>query len=293
MLTFTVVMPQPIRRAAVAGTWYPGKAETLIGAVDAYCAAVVPASLEGVLTGVIAPHAGLIYSGPVAACAYRQLEGRSYDVIVLVGPSHHVGFEGVSIVPRGAFQTPLGDVAISEEDGAALLAATPVIREVPSAHQREHSLEMQLPFLQRLLPGTPIVPLVMGHQTPHTIAALADALAEALEPRRALLVASTDLSHYHDALRAAQLDHVIVDGVARFDPEAIERALAKFPDHACGGGPLVAVMRAARALGAADARVLRYADSGDVSGNKREVVGYMAAVLGTFAPESRSIWSHP
>jgi hypothetical protein len=292
MLTFTFVMPQPIRRAAVAGTWYPGNAETLIGAVDAYCAAVLPAPLEGVLTGVIAPHAGLIYSGPVAAWAYRQLEGRSYDVIVLVGPSHHVGFEGVSIVPRGAFQTPLGDVAISEEDGAALLAATPVIREVPSAHQREHSLEMQLPFLQRLLPDTPIVPLVMGHQTPQTIAALADALAEVLEPRRALLVASTDLSHYHDALRAAKLDRVIVDGVARFDPEAIERALAKFPDHACGGGPLVAVMRAARALGAADARVLRYADSGDVSGDKRAVVGYLAAVLGTFTPAPWPAGSH-
>ena len=205
---------------------------------------------------------------------------------MLVGPSHHVGFEGVSIVPRGAFQTPLGDMAVSEEDAAALLAATPVIREVPAAHQREHSLEMQLPFLQRFLPGTPIVPLVMGHQTHQTIGALADGLSAALESRRALLVASTDLSHYHDASHAAKLDHVIVDGVTRFDPEAIERALAKFPDHACGGGPLVAVMRAARALGAADARVLRYADSGDVSGDKSAVVGYLAAVLGTFAPAS-------
>ena len=284
--------PQPIRRAAVAGTWYPATPSTLLRAVEECCAAGA-ASLEGVLTGVIAPHAGLIYSGPVAACAYRQLEGRSYDVIVLVGPSHHVGFEGVAIVPRGAFQTPLGDVAISEEDGAALMAATPVIREVPTAHQREHSLEMQLPFLQRFLPGTPIVPLLMGHQTRHTIAALADGLAEAFEPRRALLVASTDLSHYHDAHRAAKLDHVMVDGVARFDPEAIERALAKFPDHACGGGPLVAVMRAARALGAADARVLRYADSGEVSGDTRAVVGYLAAVLGTFAPEPRSTRSYP
>jgi AmmeMemoRadiSam system protein B len=124
----------------------------------------------------------------------------------------------------------------------------------------------------------------MGHQTHQTTGALADALAAVLESRRALLVASTDLSHYHTTLQAAKLDHVILDGVTRFDPEAIERALAKFPDHACGGGPLVAVMRAARALGAADARVLRYADSGDVSGDKSAVVGYMAAVLGTFSP---------
>ena len=282
MLTFTFVMPQPIRRAVVAGTWYPGKAEALIRAVEDCCAPAEP-GVDGDLMGIVAPHAGLMYSGGVAGYAYRQLEGRSYDVIVLVGPSHHVGFEGVSIVPRGAFQTPLGDIAISDEDAAALLAATPVIRDLPAAHQREHSLEMQLPFLQRFLPGTPIVPLVMGHQTHQTICALADGLASALESRRALLIASTDLSHYHDASHAAKLDHVIVDGVTRFDPEAIERALAKFPDHACGGGPLVAVMRAARALGAADARVLRYADSGDVSGDKTAVVGYMAAVLGTFA----------
>jgi MEMO1 family protein len=285
MLTFTLMNPQPIRRAAVAGTWYPGRADALTRAVDECCAAAT-ADVNGDLVGIVAPHAGLIYSGPVAGYAYRQLAGRSYDVIVLVGPSHHVGFEGVSIVSQGAFRTPLGDMAVSEEDAAALLAATPVIREVPAAHQREHSLEMQLPFLQRFLPDTPIVPLVMGHQTHQTISALVDGLSTALESRRVLLVASTDLSHYYDASHAARLDHVIVDCVTRFDPEAIERALAKFPDHACGGGPLVAVMRVARALGAADARVLRYADSGDVSGDKSAVVGYMAAVLGTFAPAS-------
>jgi hypothetical protein len=282
MLTFTFVMPQPIRRAAVAGTWYPGQADRLARAVEDCCASV-GAGVGGDLIGIVAPHAGLMYSGPVAAYAYRQLEERSYDVIVLVGPSHHVGFEGVSVVATGAFETPLGQVAISDQDAAALMAATPVIHELPAAHRREHSLEMQLPFLQRFLPGTPIVPLVMGHQTRETVLALGDAMASALESRRALLVASTDLSHYYDAPHAAKLDHVMVDGVTRFDPEAIARALVKFPDHACGGGPLVAVMRAARALGAADARVLRYADSGDVSGDKSAVVGYMAAVLGTFA----------
>ncbi len=282
MLTFTFVMPQPIRRAAVAGTWYPGEADRLTRAIDDCCARV-DSEVDGELIGIVAPHAGLMYSGRVAAHAYRQLAGRSYDVIVLVGPSHHVGFEGVSIVAAGAFATPLGEVAISGQDAAALMAATPVIRELPAAHQREHSLEMQLPFLQHFLPGTPIVPLVMGHQTHQTIRTLGDALAAAFESRRALLVASTDLSHYYDAPHAAKLDQVMVDGVTRFDPEAIERALVKFPDHACGGGPLVAVMRAVRALGAADARVLRYADSGDVSGDTSAVVGYMAAVLGTFA----------
>jgi len=284
MLTFTFVMSQPVRRAAVAGTWYPGRPESLAHAIDGYCARV-STFVDGDIVGLIAPHAGLIYSGPVAAHAYRQLEGRSYDVIVLIGPSHYVGFEGVSVVTRGAFETPLGQVAISSDDADALVASTPLVREHPAAHVREHSLELQLPFLQRMLPDTPIVPLVMGHQTHQAVRELGDALASVFAARRALLVASSDLSHYHDGRQAGRLDRVIVDAVSRFDPEAVERALVKFPDHACGGGPIVSVMRAARRLGAADARVMCYADSGDVSGDKSAVVGYLAAVLGTFSPE--------
>jgi AmmeMemoRadiSam system protein B len=265
----------------VAGSWYPGHPATLRSAIDQYFGRVGEA-VTGEITALVSPHAGLVYSGPVAAHAYRQLEGRSYDVIVLVGPSHHVGFEGVAIMARGVFETPLGDVEISSEDADAIIASCPVVCELPAAHRREHSLEMQLPFLQRVLPGVPIVPLVMGHQSRLTIGALADGLASALASRRALLVASSDLSHYHDSRRAALLDRVIVDAVDRFDPEAVERALVRDPGHACGGGPIVSVMRAARALGAADARVLCYADSGAVSGDTTAVVGYLAAVLGTF-----------
>ncbi|HNV03640.1 MAG TPA: AmmeMemoRadiSam system protein B [Vicinamibacterales bacterium] len=274
--------PQPVRRpAAVAGTWYPGQPARLAAEIERYTEAV-SARISGDIVGLVAPHAGLAYSGPVAAHAYRQLDGRAYDVVVLVGPSHHVGFEGVAIAPRGVFETPLGDLPISEADADAIMAASPVVQDLPAAHRREHSVEMQLPFIQRMLPGVPIVPLVMGHQSRSTVAALGDGLAAALAHRRPLLVASSDLSHYQDSRRAAQLDQVIVTAVERFDPEAVERALARNPGHACGGGPMVAVMRAARALGAADARVLCYADSGAVSGDTSAVVGYMAAVLGTF-----------
>ena len=282
MLTFRIMASQPTRRAAaVAGTWYPGRPATLLSTIDQYFGRVSE-SVAGDVTALIAPHAGLMYSGPVAAHAYRQLEGRSYDVIVLVGPSHHVGFEGVAVVTRGVFETPLGDVEVSGEDADTIIASCPAVCELPAAHHREHSLEMQLPFLQRVLPGVPIVPLIMGHQSRATIAALASGLASALASRRALLVASSDLSHYHDSRRAAMLDRVIVEAVDRFDPEAVERALARDPGHACGGGPIVSVMRAARELGAADARVLCYADSGAVSGDTSAVVGYCAAVLGTF-----------
>jgi AmmeMemoRadiSam system protein B len=279
-----------IRRAAVAGTWYPGSAPALAAAVDRHLAdAGRDVAIEcAALVGLVAPHAGLMYSGPVAAYAYRLLRDRSFDVAVLVGPSHFVAFDGVSVQASGGFETPLGVAPIDEECAAALMRATPIVREHPAAHAREHSLEMQLPFLQRLAPGAKIVPLVMGFQTAETARALGDALAAAVAPKKALLVASTDLSHYHDAATASRLDGVVIDHVSRFDADGLQATLDARPEHACGGGPMVAVMRAARQVGARDAAVLHYADSGDVSGDKTAVVGYLAAALGTFEEHRRA-----
>jgi AmmeMemoRadiSam system protein B len=271
----------PIRRAAVAGRWYPGSAQSLADAVDAHLANA-RTDVQGDLVALVAPHAGLMYSGPVAAHAYRLLEGRRFDVAVLVGPSHFAGFEGVAAYPDGGFETPFGVAPIDEECSEAIVAASFVVRTAAIAHQREHSLEMQLPFVQRLAPAIKIVPLLMGYQTRATAEALGDALAAALRGRRALLIASTDLSHYHDAETAARMDGVVIDCVARLDPDGLQRALTEQPEHACGGGPTVAVLRAAAALGATDSRILHYADSGDVSGDKSAVVGYLAAAVGRF-----------
>jgi hypothetical protein len=276
-----MAMMRPIRRPAVAGSWYPRSAAALATEVDRHVeAAGACAGTFDRLVGLVAPHAGLIYSGPVAAYAYAELSRRRVGLAVLVGPSHFESFDGVAIVARGGFETPLGVAEIDEACAADLMSAGPFIREHARAHQREHSLEMQLPFLQRLLPGVRIVPLLMGWQTADTARALGDALSLVLRDQPALLVASTDLSHYENARIAAALDGVVIDCVDRFDPDLLQRALDRNPRHACGGGPLVAVMRAARALGASDARVLKYADSGDVSGDKSSVVGYLAAGLG-------------
>ncbi len=269
------------RPAAVAGTWYPGGARALAAAVEQHLAGATR-EVSGDLVALIAPHAGLMYSGPVAAHAYGQLRGRRFDVAVIVGPSHFVGFGGVAVIPRGGFETPLGVAAIDEDCAQALMRATPLVREHPGAHAREHSVEMQLPFLRHLAPETKIVPLVMGYQTAETARGLGDALADVLYTRDALLIASSDLSHYQPADTAATLDRVVTDCVAKFDADALQHALDVRPDHACGGGPMVATLRAARLLGAKDAVVLDYADSGDVSGDKSAVVGYMAAALGTF-----------
>ena len=183
------------RPAAVAGSWYPASAGALGREVDGYLAAAVPPP-AGEIHAVIAPHAGIMFSGPVAACAYKAVATQAYDVAVLVGPSHFVGFDGVALYPEGAFATPFGPIAIDATTGAAIAAADAVVHAAVGPHAREHSLEMQLPFLRRLLPDLPIVPLLMGQQTADTITRLAGALAAGVAGRRALLVASTDLSHY-------------------------------------------------------------------------------------------------
>src|SRR5437762_1007963 len=213
-----MAMTGNVRKAAVAGSWYPSSADALATAVDRHLASADRADRKapGELVALIAPHAGLMYSGPVAAHAYRLLKDRAFDVAVLVGPSHFVGFDGVSIVASGGFETPLGVAAIDAACARALREASPIIREQPAAHLREHSLEMQLPFLQRLAPTVPIVPLVMGYQKAETARALGDALSDALRDRKALLIASTDLSHYHDAATAEHLDRIVIDRVAAF-----------------------------------------------------------------------------
>jgi AmmeMemoRadiSam system protein B len=271
-----------VRPAAVAGTWYPATAAALADAVDGYLGRATR-EVTGDLVALVAPHAGLVYSGPVAAHAYRLLAGRTFDAVVIVGPSHFVSFEGVAVPAAEGFDTPFGIVRVDTDITAALLDASPIVREQAQAHAREHSIEMQLPFLRRVAPQAAIVPLVMGRQTADTVRTLGDALGRVLGGRRALLVASTDLSHYHDAVVASRLDAVVIDHLSRLDADGLQQALETCPEHACGGGPAVAVMRAAVQLGAREAVVLDYADSGDVSGDKSSVVGYVSAALGRFS----------
>jgi AmmeMemoRadiSam system protein B len=273
----------PVRRTAVAGSWYPADRETLAREVDRHLdSAGEPPRGEPI--AIIAPHAGLMYSGPIAGHAYNLLRGRDIEVAVLVGPSHYVGFEGVAIYERGAFDTPFGAVPIAEHCASAVATASRHVAPHPTAHVREHSLEMQLPFLKRVLPDATIVPLVMGHQRRETANDLGDAIATAVKGLRAILIASTDLSHYQNAATASKLDSRVIGQVQRFDADGLMSLLETFPEHACGGGPTVSVMRAAKLLGARDARVLKYGHSGDVSGDKDAVVGYLAAAFGTFAP---------
>ena len=291
-----------VRPAAVAGSWYPAIAGALAKEVDQYVADADVDPIPSHVRAVIAPHAGLMYSGPVGAFAYKLVRDTNYGAIVLVGPSHFVGFEGVSIWPAGGWQTPFGLVTVDGDLAGAISRRSDVVIEHPAAHGREHSLEMQLPFIAHLMPGVPIVPLVMGRQTRATAEALGDAIATAVaartpaqtrqkgpgaddldptgpRPGEVLLVASSDLSHYEDASVASRMDAIVMERVNALDPEGLMDALEREPRHACGGGPMVTVLRAARQLGATHAKVLEYADSGDITGDKSSVVGYMAAAI--------------
>ena len=276
-----------IRPAAVAGTWYPGSAGALARDVDQYLDAVEETP-RGRIDAIIAPHAGLMFSGPVGAYAYKAAAAAGpFDAVVLLGPSHFVGFEGIAAYPSGAFETPLGLAHVDDQIVQTLLDA-PIVHALPAAHRREHSLEMQLPFLRRLLPDVPIVPLLMANQTRETIDACAAALARIDPGKRVLFVASTDLSHYLPAASAVEHDRRVQDCVAAFDPEQLLAIFERYPEGdrgrfvACGGGPAIAVMLAARARGARQARVLKYMHSGEISGDHSGVVGYLAAALGTF-----------
>jgi hypothetical protein len=270
-----------VRKAAVAGTWYPGSPAEIRAEVESYLALVPPPPPPGRLVGLISPHAGLVYSGAVAAHGYALLRGKSDLTAVLVGPSHRVLFEGLALVARGAFETPLGRVPIDEELADRLLEAHSLVVDLAQPHAKEHSLEMQLPFLQHLVPGLRIVPILMGHQDREEVEALAEALTAALAGREhVLLIASSDLSHYHPAAVANELDAAVVGDVRDFDADALMARLLRAPGHACGGGPMVAVMKAAAALGALRTRVLHYGDSGDAGErDKSRVVGYLSAAL--------------
>lgn len=275
-----MTVTEAVRRSAIAGSWYPGTAAEIASEVEKYLAAARPAVPVGELRALISPHAGLRYSGPVAAFGYALLRESRPRTIVLVGPSHRFAFDGVAVFARGAFETPLGRAPVDSDLADALVAQGLPVHEDERPHEHEHSLEMQLPFLQLLVPELRIVPVLMGTQSREEVDALASALATALMGRQALLVASSDLSHYLSRAGARDMDSTVVSDVDDFAPERLMDRLERRRNHACGGGPMVAVMKAARALGADASAVLHYGDSGDAGEHDTSrVVGYLSAAL--------------
>jgi len=270
---------ESVRQPAVAGAFYPGTAAELRKVVSDMLAAVEPVDLNGRLVALISPHAGYIYSGEIAAHAYKLVEGRKFDAVIVIGPSHHVAFRGASIFDGAAYATPLGPAEINTDLARRLRDDYDFITTYPAAHTREHSVEVQIPFLQVAMPDLSIVPIVMGEQSLAACERLAKAISESVEGLHVLIVASSDLSHFHAYEEAVRLDDFVIQRVRDFDPEGLARDLAAGKCEACGGGPMITAMLAARMLGADSTAVLEYANSGDTSGDKSRVVGYLAAAV--------------
>ncbi|MCU0579800.1 MAG: AmmeMemoRadiSam system protein B [Desulfobacterota bacterium] len=273
-------MVQDIRKSIIAGSWYPGRAENLRSQIRSFLSRVPEeAPPAGDLLALIVPHAGYTYSGEVAAYAYKLLLHRPFHRVVLVAPSHRHAFRGASIDRKTGYETPLGVAPVDPVLSEALRRQSPVFQYVPEGHAQEHSLEIQIPFLQETLGDFSLVAVIQGSQDEATSEEMALALARVLRGEKILLVASTDLSHFHAYDRAKALDQKILDRVAAFDEAGLMADLGNDRVEACGGGIMVTVMKTARLLGADRARVLRYANSGDVTGDRSGVVGYLAAAL--------------
>jgi MEMO1 family protein len=270
-----------VREPAVSGTFYPGDPKVLRRDIQGYMDSAVFDDVDGAIVGLISPHAGFMYSGPVAAYGYKALQGTSYDTVIVVAPSHRAYFQGASIQDKGGYKTPLGVIAIDEEISAAVLRDSEDVINDTRPHAMEHSLEVQLPFLQVVLGTFKLVPLVMGVQDVGTCERMADRVYEVLRlsGKRVLVVGSTDLSHYHPYAQANKLDNTLVEDLEKNDLKALKEDFEKERFEACGYGPIIVTMMVSQKLGATKSKVLKYMNSGDTSGDKSGVVGYVSSVF--------------
>jgi AmmeMemoRadiSam system protein B/AmmeMemoRadiSam system protein A len=269
-----------IREPAVAGAFYPNRPEILSRDVKRYLENAKKESLEGEVIALVSPHAGYMYSGQVAAYAYKLIEGKTFDTVVVLAPSHQILFKGASLYDRGGYRTPLGIVPIDTELSKKMMENRKEIQFLPEAHGQEHSLEVQIPFLQVALRTFRLVPIVMEpYWSWETCQYLASAIAASVKGKSVLLIASSDLSHFHSYEKAVLLDKIVLGHIEQFDPEGLNRDLKSGRCEACGGGPIISVMLAAKALGANKGKVLKYLNSGDVTGDRSRVVGYGAGVF--------------
>jgi hypothetical protein len=272
-----------LRHPAVAGYFYHGSADALRKQVQEL---IIPDAKRVKAFGVLSPHAGLLYSGPVAGAVYSSVE--LPDTFVLIGPNHTGLGAPISLMARGQWETPLGTVNIDELLAAAILSRSSRIHEDTLAHLREHSIEVQLPFIQYFKKKFTIVPIQMLDVRLESCLEVGRAVAGAIiegrgtkdEGRRdVLIVASSDMSHYETAETASVKDHKAIHHILDLDPEGLYRTVRDSGISMCGFGPAVAMLSACRTLGATRAELIKYANSGEASGDYKQVVGYAGIVV--------------
>lgn len=272
-------MPHRVRPSLIAGQWYPGTATELQQTIEGYFAQVERADLPGEPVALVSPHAGYAYSGQTAAYAYGQVRGKSYDAVAVISPLHRLPLGRFAVTDADAYATPLGEVSVDQDLVDELGERVPINRV---GYDGEHSLEIQLPFLQVALGRFRLLPVMVGASSFDAGRQLGEALAQLLDKKSALLVASTDLHHIDNYHKVVRRDQVVVDAVGSSDLDQVREALSPRDCTVCGRIPVYAVLTAAKALGASGAEVLYHTNSGDVTGVRtpgQYTVGYMAAAI--------------
>ena len=267
-----------LKKSIIAGSWYPGNPSILKRDIENYFNSVSSPKLKGEVVGLISPHAGYMYSGQIAAYAYNLIRGKKYDVVIVAGPSHRVAFHGVSVFSKGGYETPLGIVPVDEGLAEEIKKVSPIVADFQGAHLQEHSVEIQLPFLQVALGDFLFLPLVMGDQDANTCQELAHSIYEVSRDKKILIVGSSDLSHFYSYNVAKKMDAITLDYLKNGDVNGLLKSLENGEVEACGGGPMAVSILVAHMMKADDAYLLKYANSGDVTGDKKSVVGYASAV---------------
>lgn len=267
-----------VRLPAVAGLFYTNSADELHNEINQYLENTLPCQIENPVRGLIAPHAGYVYSGQAAAQAYQTIRNAPYKTVVVVSPSHYEYFHGVCIYQGDAYRTPLGDIPVNKELRNQLTSSDQIIFSGTNGHGREHALEVHLPFLQTVLGDFDLLPIVMGDQSTAIIEQLAIALKQINQPE-VLFVASSDLSHFYPREIATVLDGIVEEHINTYNYRQLTADLQKGRCEACGGGPIAAIMQALDVPGVSKAATLVRTDSGYISGDTTEVVGYLSAVI--------------
>lgn len=287
--------PKPLRYPAVAGAFYPGGKVSLKQMIDGFLAKASPPKVSGSLMALVVPHAGYVYSGQVAAYGYKLLKGRRIDTVIIMSNSHKSRFDGVALYPKGAWMTPLGEVPVDQKLAKSLASSDAGIRLDEAAFEGDHTIEVQLPFLQSVLSGTfRIVPVLFGNAGKDDAQRLAAAILKHIKDRNALVIASTDLSHYPSYDDAKKADAKTIEGILSGDVATLEKNIAeterlRLPNEvtcACGEDGVKTAMLVARGEDASDIVLLKAANSGDASGEKKRVVGY--AAIGFFKPDKEA-----
>jgi len=267
-----------IREPAVAGMFYPESPSKL---KDQVITLLDEARLEkqfSNVVGIVSPHAGYVYSGKTAAFGFNSPLKKDYETVIIISPSHREYFRGISIYDGAAYRTPLGDVPLNNEVIDKIISDSKIIFRGIQGHRAEHAVEVQIPFLQVILKDFSIVPIVLGDQSRNFVYELADRIAPVVDDKT-LIVASSDLSHFYSRSMADKLDSIVEKNIANNDYEKLQSDLETGRCEACGGGAIVAMMRAANLINKNKTEVLARTDSGDVTGDFSEVVGYLSAVM--------------